>query len=76
MRWLGVQPLHNLQPGRVDGGQQVLTRPQAKVFGQVGEDKPGFGSGLPDVRCAAQRHHRARIKRNQQQAENASTVRG
>ena len=34
-----------------------------------------FCGGLPDVRCAAQRHHRARIKRYQQQAENACTMR-
>jgi hypothetical protein len=30
---------------------------------------------LPRIRCAAQRHHRVRIKRNQPQAENACTMR-
>lgn len=40
--------------------------------GRLADITVRFNGGLPDIRCAAQRHHRARIKRNKQQAENAS----
>ncbi len=49
MRWPGVQPFHHLQPGRRDGGQQIVTRPQSKVFGEVGEDKPALTARLKMV---------------------------